>query len=150
MACPSGHSRPPVHGGWAAPRQYGGMLQGCTHTTWGNSHGKGCCLVDNILHKGAHLSDSDSKQDQTNHDSCLSRAYIVGDPLCHQPIGGGHMTTLLWLGLMGVPHLLMVSPNHGAGNEVKLLGPEVPTYLGMTKVDSGLCISLPFLVDFPL
>ena len=51
------------------------------------------------------------------------------------------MTTLLWLGLMGVPHLVMVSPNHGAGNEVKLLGPKAPPYLGMTKVDSGPHIS---------
>ena len=49
----------------------------------------------------------------------------------------------------GIPCPAMVSANAGPGKEDKLLHPD-DHLIWCSKVDSGPCISLPFLVDLPL
>ena len=56
------------------------------------------------------------------------------------------MTTFPWPEPIGVPRLLIASPNHKADNEVMLLRPEVTPYLGTMKVDSGPHMDIFFIL----
>ena len=75
--------------------------------------------------------------------------YIAGDTLSHQPMGAGHMTVLQLCGPMGFHVLQWCHPMLACTKRTSCFT-QIITLYGMRKVDSGPCISLPFLVDLPL
>ena len=80
---------------------------------------------------------------------CALVAYIAGDTLHHQPMGAGHMTVLHLRGPMGFHVLQWCHPMLAWAKRTSYCT-RIITLYGAWKVDSGLCISLPFLVDLPL
>ena len=86
---------------------------------------------------------------QTDPRSCARVVYIAGDSLHHQPMGAGHMTVLQLHGPMAFRVLQWCHPMLASIKEDKLLYPD-DHLIWCSKVDSGPCISLPFLVDLPL
>ena len=115
-----------------APKQYTEWNEvGCTRST-GDLSQQGllpevCCTA---CTKGVFTKTTKYQRDP---ELCAPVAYIAGDTSHHQPMGAGHVTVLQLRGPMGLRVLQRVSPN-----------------VGPHKVDSGPCISLPFLVDPPL
>ena len=75
--------------------------------------------------------------------------FIAGDTLCHQPMRTGHMTVLQLCRLMEFRVLQWCHPMLASTTKDKLLHPD-DQLIWCPKVDSGLCISLPFLVDLLL
>ena len=107
------------------------------------STGRCAHLHDRMLNKPTNY------QQRTDPRSCARVVYIAGDTLRHQPMGAGHMTVLQLCGPMAFGVLQWGLPMPAQHNEDKLLYPD-DHLIWCSKVDSGLRISLPFLVDLPL
>ena len=88
-------------------------------------------------------------QQRTDPRSCVRVVYIAGDTLRHQPMGADHMTVLQLRGPMAFRVLQWCHPMLASIKEDKLLYPD-DHLIWRSKVDSGPCTSLPFLVDLPL
>ena len=84
-----------------------------------------------------------------NPGSCALVVYIAGDMLHHQPMGAGHMTVHQLHGPMGFRVLQWCHPMLARTKRASCCTRMI-TLLGMRKVDSGPCISLPFLVHLQL
>ena len=152
----TGRSRPPGEVG-LTPRQYTewnvvgrarstgdpsqqGLLPEAYHTA---STGRCAHLHDRMLSKPMNY------QQRTDPRSCARVVYIAGDTLRHQPMGAGHMTVLQLRGPMAFRVPQWCHPMLARNKEDKLSYPD-DHLIWCSKVDSGPCISLPFLVDLPL
>ena len=132
-----------------------GWLQGSTRNgmKWGAltlleiSHSRGCYLKLAVLLTPRVCS---SKRPKTKDPRfCALVAYIAGDTSRHQPMGAGHMTVPQLCGPMGFCVLQWCHPMLARAKRTNYCT-RIITLYGAWKVDSGPCISLPFLVDLPL
>ena len=131
-----------------APKQY---------TEWnevGHAHSTGDLSQQGLLpevHWTACTKGVFTKMTKYQRDSghCALEAYIAGDTSHHQPMGAGHMTVLQLHGPMGFRVLQWCHPMLACAKRTSYCT-RITTLYGARKVDSGPCISLPFLVDLPL
>ena len=87
--------------GWAAPKQYNGMLEVVHSCYLGYLPWQGLPpVVQSTTHTSMYSLKQPKHQDPG---SCSLQDYIAGDTLYHQPIGIGHMTTPPCLGQWDSP-----------------------------------------------
>ena len=132
--------------GWLQSSTWNGMKWG-TLNLLEISHSRGCYLKFAILLVKRVCS---PKQPNTKDPRlCALEAYIAGDTLHHQPMGVGHVMVLQLHGPMGLHVLQWCHPMLACTKRTSYCT-RIITLYGAWKVDSGPCISLPFLVDLPL
>ena len=131
-----------------------GWLQGSTRSgmKWGMltlleiTHSRGCYLKFAVLL--VQRVCSPKWPNTKDPELCALEAYITGNTLHHQPMGAGHVTVLQLHGPMGLRVLQWCHPVLACARTSYCT--RIITLYGARKVDSGPCISLPFLVDLPL
>ena len=132
--------------GWLQSSTLNGMKWGAL-TLLEISHSRGCYLKFTVLLVQRVFSPR--RPNTKDPGLCSLEAYIVGDTLHHQPMGVGQVTVLQLCGPMGLRVLQWCHPMLACAKRTSYCTWIITLY-GAQKVDSGLCISLPFLVDLPL
>ena len=132
--------------GWLQSSSRNGMKWGAL-TLLEISYSRGCYLKFAVVL--VQRVRSPKRPNTKDPGLCAPEAYIAGDTLRHQPMGVGHVTMPQLHVPMGLRVLQWCHPMLACIKRTSYCTRMITLY-GARKVDSGLHISLPFLVDLPL
>ena len=104
-----------------------------------------------VVQSTAHTSVySPKRPKQQDPNWCPLQVYIVGDALCHQPMGMGHVTTPPSPGPMRLPCSLMGSSNHYVAKRLSCCQECHLIWLCYVNNRFRPAHFPPFLVDLPI